>query len=409
MHDHKYPLRPTQPGALGPSLEALGEALEKALGDMPLAVMALDPEGRVRLWSKAAELMFGWSADDCMGKWLPFVPRGLEAEAADLRQRSVAHEVQGVRLKRLRKDGTLLDVRLWTSRLVNDEGGVLAILGVMADDSRQLAQERALEEKTRTVELLFEVAVAANESDFVEPALRRTLALVCEFSGWPLGHALLTSESGRDLRSTALWHAVGEPFEAFRRDTEARKFDLGLGLPGRVLASGQPRSLRDLREPSVCPRAESARACGLKGAFAVPVLIHTEVVGVLEFFHVDAIEPDGVLLETMRNVGLQLGRVCERTRAEGERNVLAARAQKATEDAMIARREQTLAPLTAREREVLRCLAQGDDNLTIGACLGIRERTVKAHIGAILRKLGHENRMQAARLAWTLGLFANER
>ncbi|HEX8703664.1 MAG TPA: response regulator transcription factor [Myxococcaceae bacterium] len=60
--------------------------------------------------------------------------------------------------------------------------------------------------------------------------------------------------------------------------------------------------------------------------------------------------------------------------------------------------------LTPREREVLGYIASGADNLKIAACLNITERTVKAHITSIYRKLDVENRTQMAMLACKLGL-----
>jgi DNA-binding NarL/FixJ family response regulator len=60
--------------------------------------------------------------------------------------------------------------------------------------------------------------------------------------------------------------------------------------------------------------------------------------------------------------------------------------------------------LTPREREVLGYIASGADNLKISACLNITERTVKAHITSIYRKLDVENRTQMAMLACKLGL-----
>jgi DNA-binding NarL/FixJ family response regulator len=63
-----------------------------------------------------------------------------------------------------------------------------------------------------------------------------------------------------------------------------------------------------------------------------------------------------------------------------------------------------LSRLTSREREVLGYIAAGADNLKIAACLNITERTVKAHITNIYRKLGPENRTQMAMLACQLGI-----
>lgn len=50
--------------------------------------------------------------------------------------------------------------------------------------------------------------------------------------------------------------------------------------------------------------------------------------------------------------------------------------------------------LTEREREVARAVAQGASNKEIARQLDITERTIKAHVGAILEKLGARDRLQ---------------
>jgi len=62
-------------------------------------------------------------------------------------------------------------------------------------------------------------------------------------------------------------------------------------------------------------------------------------------------------------------------------------------------------PLTAREREVLRLVAQGLPGKQIAGALGISERTVKFHTASLIRKLGADNRAQAVALAAQRGLL----
>lgn len=70
-----------------------------------------------------------------------------------------------------------------------------------------------------------------------------------------------------------------------------------------------------------------------------------------------------------------------------------------------AQRRQSLAdPLTPRETEILRLLAQGMTNLEIASRLVITEGTVKNHVTAVLSKLGVEDRTQAAQRGQELGL-----
>ena len=63
-----------------------------------------------------------------------------------------------------------------------------------------------------------------------------------------------------------------------------------------------------------------------------------------------------------------------------------------------------LSSLSKREREVLSYLATGADNLKIATHLQISERTVRAHVSSLYRKLGSENRTHLALLALQLGL-----
>ncbi len=60
--------------------------------------------------------------------------------------------------------------------------------------------------------------------------------------------------------------------------------------------------------------------------------------------------------------------------------------------------------LTARELDVLKCIAQGRSNKEIGADLFISEKTVKSHVGSILDKLGLADRTQAALFAVKHGM-----
>ena len=64
-------------------------------------------------------------------------------------------------------------------------------------------------------------------------------------------------------------------------------------------------------------------------------------------------------------------------------------------------------PLSAREHEVLRLLAEGRSNREIAAALFLAEGTVKNHVTSVLGKLGVRDRTQAALRASKLGLLGN--
>lgn len=63
-----------------------------------------------------------------------------------------------------------------------------------------------------------------------------------------------------------------------------------------------------------------------------------------------------------------------------------------------------LASLTNREIQLLRLIGQGLSNAEIGATLHLAEGTVKGQISRLFTKIGADNRVQAARLAYRAGL-----
>ncbi len=62
------------------------------------------------------------------------------------------------------------------------------------------------------------------------------------------------------------------------------------------------------------------------------------------------------------------------------------------------------ASLTQRENDILALLAEGKSNREISRSLFLSEKTVKAHLAAIFRKLGVSNRTQAAMAAVSMGI-----
>ncbi|MFI5911925.1 response regulator [Dactylosporangium sp. NPDC051541] len=66
---------------------------------------------------------------------------------------------------------------------------------------------------------------------------------------------------------------------------------------------------------------------------------------------------------------------------------------------------QRIERLTPREREVLALVGHGRSNQEIGAALFVSEGTVKAHVSAIMQRLGVNNRVQAAIVAYEADLL----
>ncbi|HVF52132.1 MAG TPA: ATP-binding protein [Actinomycetota bacterium] len=217
----------------------------------------------------------------------------------------------------VRKDRTIRHTEVALKVLKSDEGQ--RIVSIIRDVTDRKVAEEALRQKSEAVQLLQSVAVAANEAVEVDDALQAALDAICTYSGWPIGHALLPDEFGHLLRSAHIWHLVDPVrFSTFKEVSESQRFTKGNGLPGRVWETGRPTWVSDVSED---PTFERGRAdTGVSAGFAFPILIGREVVGVLEFFSENVVEPNDGLLDVVTSIGAQLGRVVERKRNETLRN-----------------------------------------------------------------------------------------
>jgi two-component system cell cycle sensor histidine kinase/response regulator CckA len=289
------------------------------------AVVTMDALGRATGWNAQAEVMFGWSAPEVLGRRLSSFLIPLQHREAHERglQTFLATGVGQVLNRRiettaLRRDGREFPVELSISPA--GVGDTYLFGAFIRDLTARKEEEAALHQQTALVKVLQEVATAANLAPGTEHALQTGVDQVCAYTGWPVGHAyVLASDGSGDLEPARIWH-FDEPqrFVRFRQATEATRLRPGVGLPGRVLATGQATWLMDVTRDSNFPRLSAATDLGVRAGFSFPVLAGASVVAVLEFFSSEAVEPDEPLLQAMAHIGTQVGRVFERERAEAE-------------------------------------------------------------------------------------------
>jgi PAS domain S-box-containing protein len=183
------------------------------------------------------------------------------------------------------------------------------------DEPRAL--RRARPHDFSAVRLLQRIAVVANEADTLSKAISVALDEVCAYTAWPIGHAYLVDPNDPHLLApTRLWHLPDRrKFRALVQITGSTPLHVGRDLTGRVLKTGRPRWIHDVTRDANFSRAHGSRDVGVRGAFAVPILVGRNAIGVLEFFSEYPEPQDDVVLELVSYVGTQLGRVAEREQA----------------------------------------------------------------------------------------------
>jgi two-component system sensor histidine kinase/response regulator len=152
-----------------------------------------------------------------------------------------------------------------------------------------------------------EIARALAEAATLADAAPSMLAAVCRTLAWEYGALWEVDRAGKKLRCVGTWHDRSLQFTEFLDHSRAIVFDRGVGLPGRVWASGRPAWIPDVVHDSNFPRAASAARVGLHSAVALPILNGADVLGVMEFFSRDVRQADTAVLDTMMTVGSQIG------------------------------------------------------------------------------------------------------
>ena len=116
----------------------------------PLAVVEWDSDFRVSRWSKSAERLFGWKADEVIGKhvneWQFVFADDVDAVALVTNRQREGVEVQGVLHNRnYTRDGSILFCEWYNSVLRDDRGKLVSVLSLVLDVTAraQAEEERA--------------------------------------------------------------------------------------------------------------------------------------------------------------------------------------------------------------------------------------------------------------------------
>ncbi|AEW56177.1 TPA: PAS domain S-box protein [Bacillus cereus] len=125
-------------------LRATKELLESFIKHNLDAITISDREGHILQANKAYENIFGWSSQEIIGKRLPCVPGFLMEESLENIQKILTNESVVTRLEtvRQRNDGSLLDVSLTVSPILDVRGNVIALSAICRDISERKQAER---------------------------------------------------------------------------------------------------------------------------------------------------------------------------------------------------------------------------------------------------------------------------
>ncbi|MBI3911017.1 MAG: PAS domain S-box protein [Armatimonadetes bacterium] len=296
-------------------LRETSETLQAMFQASPLPIVALDPDGNIQLWNPAAERMFGWTAQEVLGRPYPLVPEDRQEEfRALLRAALQSKSLIGLEVIRQRKDGSRVYVSLSTAPLRDSRGEFRGVIGVLTD----IAERKRAEQRQATQ---FAVTRVLAEFATVGDPTPNLLQAICEGLGWDLGEMWRVDPVSHLPRRSGTWHVPSLDAAEFEAISHETTFPPGTGWIGQVWDTVQPMWIADVAADPRFLRASAAARIGLRAAFAFPIRDGGKIVGVMAFFSRDTRPPDEDLLQTMADIGRQIGQFFQRRRAEEELEV----------------------------------------------------------------------------------------
>ncbi len=167
------------------------------------AIVAFSTDRTVMLWNPAAERMFGWAAAEVVGLEPQIIPEELKAEHNAVLERVRGGGQISFATRRIRKDSTVIDVRIDTSALTDGAGEVTGWVNVCHQTGEDDVARHYMAERARVVRRLGDVVADMNAQRDLESVLDRIAASLRELTSADAGGFVIIEDDTLRLVSAA--------------------------------------------------------------------------------------------------------------------------------------------------------------------------------------------------------------
>jgi len=235
------------------------------------AIVGKTLSGAITSWNRAAEAMFGYTADDVIGRPITvIVPLERLDEETDILNRLARGEtVQHLETQRLTRDGRRLDVSLTVSPIRDARGRVVGVSTIARDITEQKRGEAQRRAHVEALELLYRLTGAIARAGSPEEICEAAVDAV-KIAGRADRASVLVVDPDGVMRFKA-WRGLSE---AYRAAVEGHS----PWSPGTVDAA--PILVSDvLAEPALAPLRDVIEAEGIRAVGFIPLVHHRRVLG----------------------------------------------------------------------------------------------------------------------------------
>jgi diguanylate cyclase (GGDEF)-like protein/PAS domain S-box-containing protein len=184
-------------------LQESKNTLSAVIDASPVAIACSDLDRRIILWNCAAEKLYGYTAAEAIGTSVQIVPPDGRTESQAMYQRARSGEtIRDIEMKRQRKDGSLVDVRIAAAPMLNPEGAIRGVAWAHQDITDRKKAEAQLNRLAH-----YDPLTGLPNRLSLQKELGRLLAGDC--CNRPISIALFDLDGFKDVNDT-LGHSIGD-------------------------------------------------------------------------------------------------------------------------------------------------------------------------------------------------------
>jgi PAS domain S-box-containing protein len=204
------------------------------------AIFSKTLEGVVLSWNRGAELMYGYRAEDVIGRHVSMLaPEDRKQEIQEILDRlSRGEPIRDFRTKRVTRDGRPVDVWLSISPVRDPDGVIVGAATIARDVTEQVALERELERARDQLGIITRASADGITIQDTSGQVVYANDAAARLSGYPDARSLLDAPLGDVVDGFELSSEDGRPFPLDR-------------LPGRRILAGEPEAEAILRVRNV--------------------------------------------------------------------------------------------------------------------------------------------------------------
>jgi PAS domain S-box-containing protein len=198
--------------------EAEKNMLAAIIASSDVAIISKTLDGIITSWNKAAEELFGYTADEVVGKSITIlIPKErLNEEELILTKIRNGEKVEHYETFRLRKSGEEIPLSLTISPIKDAQNRVIGASKIARDITSQKAFDNKLKRYTEHVEILNTVGKMVSESLDIENILQKVTDVTTQLTGAAFG-AFFYNKLDEHGESYMLYTLSGAPREAFEK------------------------------------------------------------------------------------------------------------------------------------------------------------------------------------------------